>query len=70
MKVISFCNQKGGVGKTSSALALASGLAKKDYKVLLIDLDPHRSGSSMQCFHSFRSGRPDDGENSLQCFSG
>ena len=49
MKVISFCNQKGGVGKTSSALALASGLAKKDYKVLLIDLDP-------QCNASIASG--------------
>jgi chromosome partitioning protein len=40
MKIISFANQKGGVGKTTSAVTLADGLARRDYRVLLIDLDP------------------------------
>ncbi|MCR5481626.1 MAG: ParA family protein [Clostridia bacterium] len=39
-KVIAITNQKGGVGKTSTASALASGLQEKKYKVLAIDLDP------------------------------
>ena len=38
MKVISFVNQKGGVGKTASAVSVASYLSKKN-KVLLLDLD-------------------------------
>lgn len=45
MKTISFCNQKGGVGKTTSALALASGLGKNGFRVLLLDLDPQRNAA-------------------------
>jgi chromosome partitioning protein len=40
MKIISLANQKGGVGKTTSAVTLADGLARKGYHTLLVDLDP------------------------------
>lgn len=39
MKIISIANQKGGVGKTSTALALIDGLTIEGYKVLGVDLD-------------------------------
>lgn len=38
-KTIAFINQKGGVGKTTSALNVGAALALKGYKVLLVDLD-------------------------------
>ena len=40
MKTIAVINQKGGVGKTTTALALGSGLAGRGRKVLYVDLDP------------------------------
>ena len=39
-QTIVLTNQKGGVGKTTTSAALAAGLAKKEKRVLAIDLDP------------------------------
>lgn len=40
MKTISILNHKGGTGKTTSSLNIGASLAKKNYRVLLVDIDP------------------------------
>jgi chromosome partitioning protein len=59
-KIISVCSEKGGVGKTTSAINIASGLVQLGKKVLVLDLDQQGNASRLLGFE--RDGRPTTSE--------
>ena len=50
-KAIAVANQKGGVGKTTTALSLGTALAMRGHRVLIVDLDPHVCASVHLSFY-------------------
>jgi len=56
MKIISLFNQKGGVGKTTSAVNIGAGLAQLGQRILLIDMDPQANLSISLGFAADESG--------------
>lgn len=55
-RVVALVNQKGGVGKTTTAVSLAAALARRDRRVLLVDLDPQ--GNATSAAGASGDGRP------------
>ena len=50
-KVLAVANQKGGVGKTTTALSLGAAMHRMDRKVLVVDLDPHACATIHLAFY-------------------
>jgi chromosome partitioning protein len=64
-RIIALSNQKGGVGKTTSAVNIAASLAAAEYRVLLVDFDPQGNASSALGVES-RSLKPSSYEMLIQ----
>jgi chromosome partitioning protein len=75
--IICFVNQKGGVGKSTAAINIASSLARKNNQVLLIDADPQGSAAkwhgiegnqSFRLMHQTAGLRPADAQTLSQSY--
>lgn len=56
MKIIAVANQKGGVGKTTTAVNLGWALADQGQRILLVDLDPQANATSALGLQDFENG--------------
>ena len=54
MKIIALCNQKGGVGKTTSTVNIAAYFGRMGFKTLLVDMDPQGNAGSGLGINKYR----------------